>query len=380
MKKILFIASDNNSSSGAFRSMVQLCDILNKSCDYKIIVVLPKKGDGISLLQEKKIEYVVIRSYSWIVNIAEKDKVYVKVFMLIKRLLNFVSIFRICRLIYLKKIDIVHINTIWSYVGAKAALATNRKLVWHIREAIELQQNKCFFRENDYSLINRADSIICISDFIRDYYSTKIKVNKVSVIYNGVDAGQFYLGDRTILVSDIVKILNIGHMNSNKKQEDVIAAAKKLLDDGITNFHISFVGTGRKESMFKDMCKKLGLEQYISFYGAQKDIIKFYKNNDVLVTSGDYEAFGRTTIEGMMAGCFIIGSDTGATSKLLENEKYGFLYDPLNTMDLYLKFKRLLLSDVNEIREVAECGQKYALDHYSAEKNALEVRKVYKRL
>lgn len=380
MKKILMIASDNNMSSGAFRSMVHLCELLNASGKYKTIVVLPKKGNGISLLQEKKIEYVMIRSYSWIVDIAEKERVKTKLLMTTKWLLNSISVFKICRLISSKKIDIVHVNTLWSYVGAKAALLSKKKLVWHIREAVELQQNKCLYNDDYYSLINCADRIICISDFIKDYYSSKIDLKKVCVIYNGIDINSFYINNREILLGDTINILNIGHMNSNKRQEDVILSAKKLLDDGINNFHISFVGTGKKEGMLKELCRDLGLDQVITFFGVQKDIMEYYKKNDVLVVSGDYEAFGRTTIEGMMAGCLVIGSNTGATPNLLDNGKYGFIYDPSDDMDLYRKIKLLWDSNVSVIKGIAKMGQEYAVSYYSAEANANEVSKIYELL
>lgn len=380
MKNILMVASDNNLDSGAFRSMVHLCELLNASREYKIIVVLPKKGNGVSLLKEKNIEYVVIRSYSWVVNIKEKDKAYVKVLMSIKQLLNYIAVFRICHIISSRRIDIIHINTIWSYVGAKAALCSKKKLVWHIREAVELQQNKCLYHDGYYSLINRADRIICISDFIKDYYSSKIDLKKVCVIYNGIDINSFYISNREILLGDTINILNIGHMNSNKRQEDVILSAKRLLDDGIHNFHISFVGTGKKEGMLKEICRDLGVDQIITFFGVQKDILEYYKKNDVLIVSGDYEAFGRTTIEGMMAGCFVIGSNTGATPNLLDNGKYGFMYDPSDDMDLYRKIKLLWDSNVSEIKGIAKMGQEYATSYYSAEANANEVSKIYELL
>ena len=380
LKNILMIASDNNLGSGAFRSMAQLCESLNLSGEYKVIVILPKKGNGISLLQEKSVEYKIIRSYSWTVNIADKNKIICKVLMWIKLLLNNISIYRIKKIISLKKIDIVHINTIWSYVGAKAALSMNKKLVWHIREALESSLNRCLFKESFYSLINRSDKVICISDYIRQYYSGKIDTCKMDVIYNGIDPDHFYIENRDIFLGDKVNILNIGTMNSNKRQEDLIVAAKKLCDDGISDFHISFVGKGRKEEQFKEMCKNLGLADNTTFCGIQKNIIDYYKKNDVLITSGDYGAFGRTTVEGMLAGCLVIGNSTGATSELLIDGELGYLYDPSDEFELYRKLKYILTKDKTEIREIARKGQKYALEHYSSDTNAFEVRKVYKQL
>ena len=59
--KVLFAASDNNSSSGAFRSMVALNKILNTEFGVETLVVLPEEGDGAPLLEQAGVRYTVIR-------------------------------------------------------------------------------------------------------------------------------------------------------------------------------------------------------------------------------------------------------------------------------------------------------------------------------
>ena len=72
--RVLFIASDNNSTSGAFRSMVILNHILKEKYDVYTKVILPKNGDGEKLLQQYDIDYEYARSFSWVIN-CDKSKI-----------------------------------------------------------------------------------------------------------------------------------------------------------------------------------------------------------------------------------------------------------------------------------------------------------------
>ena len=63
---ILLVSSDNNKTSGAFLCLVSLAKYLIEEFDYKVIVTVPKQGDGIELLQENNIPYYYVRSFSWI--------------------------------------------------------------------------------------------------------------------------------------------------------------------------------------------------------------------------------------------------------------------------------------------------------------------------
>ena len=66
--KVLFVPSDNNFVSGAFRSMCTLNKILNDKFKIQTLVVLPNKtGNGFKLLDELNIKYTYIESFNWIV-------------------------------------------------------------------------------------------------------------------------------------------------------------------------------------------------------------------------------------------------------------------------------------------------------------------------
>ena len=139
--KILFVPSDNNATSGAFLSMVKLCSLLQNQYRHNILVLLHCNGNGEKLLEDNNIEYVKIRSFNWFVpykpkQIIRKIKLALcYIWMPLSQVYNIIAIRKIRRLIKKEKIQIVHINTSCSYVGAQAALLENIPFVWQIGRA-----------------------------------------------------------------------------------------------------------------------------------------------------------------------------------------------------------------------------------------------------
>lgn len=91
--------------------------------------------------------------------------------MPLSQVYNIIAIRKIRRLIKKEKIQIVHINTSCSYVGAQAALLENIPFVWHIREFLEEDQERCIWNnKKGYSLIGEANRVVAISDSIYQKY------------------------------------------------------------------------------------------------------------------------------------------------------------------------------------------------------------------
>ena len=150
-KDVLFMASDNNSSSGAFLCMVDLNKELNER-GIRTLVVLPGYGSGEQILIDNSIEYTYVLSKNWLVEIGEDKKSDIQQ-------QNETAVQKIEQLIEQYHIKLVHNNTTYTYVGAVAALNKGIPFVWHIREFIREQGYWFIDEENAYELINKADCI-----------------------------------------------------------------------------------------------------------------------------------------------------------------------------------------------------------------------------
>lgn len=381
---ILLVSSDNNKTSGAFLSLVELAVNLETRYGYKVFVILPKPGDGISLLEQHHINYKIVPTLSWIVYRNLLIKSIVKYCIKgIGLLLNIISILYLCLLIYKYKINIVHNNTIFTYVGAVASKIMRKKLVWHIREDIENAfASKLFNNRLGYKLINSSNRIIFVSNYIQSMYTKYIDTKRCVVIYDGIDTSFYKV--RPILTKDIVNIAIIGHLNQNKNQIELIEALHNLLKKRITNFHLYIIGDGELRLELDEYVKNHNMDSYVSFYGRRSDLHVILDTIDIVVSCSKSEAFGRTLIEAMLHGCLVISSvsENNASNEIIESGVNGLLY-PLGDMSkLEYILESILCNPQNhQIYTVyAKKGQSSAFCRFTTNKTVESIQLVYSQV
>ena len=373
--KILFIASDNSLSSGAFNSMVELCRLL-KNKGYEPLVIVPRCGDGDKLLSKYSISWKKIRTLNWTVSNKGFKHYTDTLIFLFKFVFNIISITRIAKVIRKERIDLVHINTIWTYAGAVSAIACRVPFVWHIREGLDVDQNRQLVNDNCYSLIKKADRIIFVSNYLKKHYESKLKGKKCTVIYNGINETRFLSERLNECDKNTIEFLSVGGMTFNKGQDVIIEAVKLLRDEGIENFHVSFVGTGKKQKEFKQYVLDNRIDQFITFCGKKENVSEYYKKADAFIMSSDAEAFGRVTVEAMLSGCLVLGSESGGTPELLDQGEVGILFEKGNANSLADKMKDVILCP-DKYYDLSRAGQMYAINHFTSERNADAIIDVY---
>lgn len=380
---ILLVSSDNNKTSGAFLSLVELAVNLETRYGHKVFVILPKPGDGIFLLENHHINYKIVPTLSWIVYKNVSIKSIVKYCIKgIGLLLNIISILYLCFFIHKHKIDIVHNNTIFTYIGAVASKIMRKPLVWHIREDIENAfKSKLFNNRLGYKLINSSNCIIFVSNYIQSRYTRHIDNTKYVVIYDGIDTSFYKV--RPILTNDLVNIAVIGHLNQNKNQIELIETLHNLISKRVTNFHLYIIGDGELRSELEEYVKNHNMDSYVSFYGRRSDLYAILDTIDIVVSCSKSEAFGRTLIEAMLHGCLVISSvsENNASDEIIESGVNGLLY-PLGDMrKLEYLLESILYNPQNQkYTAYAKKGQNSAFSRFTMNKTVENIQLVYSRL
>lgn len=376
--KILMISSDNNPTSGAFLSEVKLCQLLSRVFHHEIHVILPKDGDGKLLLDEVQIPYSIIPSYDWVIPIDAQKNVPNTIKQLGKRIFNYYAICKIAN--YAKKngYDIIHINTTYAYVGAKAALLAKKPFVWHLREYLEDGQARTLWnRPKGNQLLEKANRLICISSSIYIKYLPVLLNAKFSIIPNGIDTDIFFRPKHLIFTSDIITLIYGGGYSIRKGVYDLAKACHLLKKKGIYNFRLLCIGNTTEK--FQKYIANLELNEIVEFLGYQKDPIQWYEQSDIALNCSVFEGFGRTTVEGMLAGNLIIASDSGGTLDIIKPYKTGLLYHQGDAKDLAQKIEYAILNQ-SEMRKIAKFGQSYARNQFSALKNAESINALYQNV
>ena len=380
-KRILFISSDNNKASGAFLSLVYLCDNLINKYGVDVFVILPSIGDGKSLLDERNIPNAILNSCGWGIELSRERDVKCEKEIRDKKLINEGAMKRLRAFLTKNNFNLIHINNSYQYIGAIVALEEDIPFVWHIREMLEEDQNNTMWdRKKGNQLINKANKVITISNTVNKKYSEFIDEDKLVTIYNGVEIKKFYYPQKEIFKDNTIKIIFIGSIVDYKGIYEFCDACIKLYAE-FKNLKILIVGTGKTEVVkeINNKFVKSGMGDIIEMLGFQKDVNKFLAQTDIFCMCSKFEAFGRTTVEAMLSGNFVIGANTAGTTELIDDGVTGILYNQGNSDDLCEKLSWAIQNKM-DAKEMAKNGRQYMFENMSAERNADEIYHVYEEI
>ena len=374
--KILFVSTDYN-RSGAALAMIELAEKV-KMLGNDVLLLYPGYGDAVEEAKKRDLNYRVIRSYEWVKPLVRKENLRIKIKWLLKHLYNLISIKQIERLIKQEEIEIVHVNTLWGYVGAVAAKRTNTPYVWHMRELLE-QQQKLQLRWKDYGekLIGNADALIAISKLVENNYAGRFPKDKIHLIYDGVDVDKMYREYHPLFKYDKTKVMIAGGIRPAKRQMDVVQAIEMLINKGI-DVELSVVGADNTEyaAEIKEYIKAHTLEDRIAFLGETSDVAAYWEKNDISVTSSEFEAFGRVTAEAMLTGCVVVVSNSGANEEIVTDGITGYVYELGRPDSLATAIERVL-ADRSKAEKCAAAGRESVKQRFGSEKNAAQVVDIY---
>ena len=380
-RRILLAAAECSFDSGAFRSLLALTVELRKMGNF-VFVVVPRGGSGEKLLIDNGIPYEIVCSLSWIVPIGSGRRSYREMAGVF--IINHLAISKITKLIRREKIDLVHVNSAPTYVGAFAALDAKVPLVWHLRDYLEEDHGRVIYNKAaGYDLMRKAVRCIAVSQGVYDKYATILGEDRIVKIFNGIDPERFYHPAHVIMEQRIVRLVLMGPLSAHKGQYELTCACAALYKSGIRDFELWFVGCddGAMRSAVDSIIEESGLKGRVLFWGRQEHPEDILKDADVAFMCSRCEAFGRATVEAMLAGCLVVGADTGATPELVRNGETGFLFhfEQGKCDDLVKKIK-YVLENRDLVRAVAQAGQRYALENMTAERNAREIAELYRNV
>ncbi len=379
---VLFIASDNNKTSGAFLSMANLCVYLRDKYGVNVSVIVPMEGHGTEVLDKFGIKHTLINSHDWVVPLSKnRDEIYKKE-VENKRNVNKIAVEKLRKYINENNIDLIHINTTYSYVGALAAIEENTPFVWHLREFLEEDQsNTLWDRTKGNNLINKSDKIIAISDSIYDKYKGIMDDTRLTRIYNGIDANKFYKPYKTIFNNRKIRLIFVGGFEYYKGQIEFAEACVKVFNKGYANFEVWFVGMGRADVKQEviTIFENAGMHDYVKYLGYKYDVENYYKDADISFTCAKSEAFGRTTVEAMLSGNLLIGADTAGTKELIDHNNTGILYSHGNSDDLAEKII-FAFENPDISKEIADKGRRVMFENMTAEINADNIYNLYQEI
>lgn len=376
--KVLFIAADNYRTSGAFISMTVLNRILNREHKIDTHVIVPWVGEGTKLLNDDNIPSSLVRSFRWSMpgNTKKNALFYGKV--MLKKMYNVFAAYKVVKIAKQIKADIIHINATDSYIGAKAAMKLGIPCVWHIREFMEEDHKKALWdSEKNRKFIGESTRVIAISNSLADKYKPYCLKDNLKMIHNGIDTSICYKPNKEIFKNEKVIFIYGGGYSKGKGLDELAYAIAEINKSYFSNFEFWLLGICPEP--YKKLFASLGLTDQVKFIGYQKNVAVWYEKADISFNCSACEAFGRKTVEAMLAGNLVIAANTGGTLDIVEHKKTGLLYQQGDPLDLMNKIV-YALSHSAEMIQIAKAGKDHAASHFSAQRNAEEIVALYKEI
>lgn len=276
--------------------------------------------------------------------------------------------------------DIVHSNSSTMSVGAYIARKLGKPHVWHLREYGDLDygMKTPFGKWYQKVIYGGHNTFIAISKGIMTHYAKFIGGQGIHLIYNGIKQSL----RRPEVDRPYIEICIVGLLRKEKGQMDLIIAANELVNGrGILNFHITVVGSGDPAYMasMEDFVSRHDLTDYITMAGRRNDVAELLTKMDIGVMASAHEAFGRVTVEYMMAGLAVVASDGGANPEIIEDGKTGLIY-PVGDTSVLADHLEMLITHPEKRRVLAHDGQEEAEKRFSSKANSDAVYNLYNEI
>ena len=181
-----------------------------------------------------------------------------------------------------------------------------------------------------------------------------------------------------------LNIVSVGRLIPKKGYSYQLHIYKALADANI-DFTAKIIGAGPLESSLKKLCTQLGVDQQVTFIGAQPNssVLEHYKWADlflftgVIAKNGDRDGLANVICEALAAGLLVITSPgSGSLEAIGENER-GFAC-PVNEPDKWVEAIKQLQVDSALRKNFHYQGRQWVETYFSATTNMCELYQYFK--
>lgn len=198
--------------------------------------------------------------------------------------------------------------------------------------------NQNYLKNYGVNICNKIDLHIGVSERTLNYMNSyeNLKAKRQLVLYNGVDLEKFSVINKVKIQSKFL-IGCIANFWPLKNQITLLKAAKTLIDQGMTDLQVIFIGSGPTLEECINFTKINKIENHVEFRSEtpHDELVNFYNSIDLFVLPSYWEAFGCVYVESWACGTpFIAVKNQGISELLIDEDKDKWLIDKEDYINL----------------------------------------------
>lgn len=261
-----------------------------------------------------------------------------------------------------------------AYVDTPSMIACILKLLCPTFKLIVSERNTTqMLNEREkikFSLFRFADYIVANSysqtNFINEHFpGLKLKIRCIT---NFVDTDVFKpLADKSYDNKQI-RILTVARIAPQKNVKNYIRAINAIVERGITNIIVNWVGLVNENDNYyiecRELIKELKLEDFFEVHKATTNVSDWYYNNDIFCLPSLHEGYPNVLCEAMCCGMPVICGDICDNAQICEIDR-SLLFKPEDYKDIAEKLSYFLSQTKEQLSILSEKSLEIAKRKFS---------------
>lgn len=185
-----------------------------------------------------------------------------------------------------------------------------------------------------------ADTVVVQTQHNKAYFSKKLQ-NKCKIIYNPVDLQE--KRGLALRTEKKHRIVSVARLMKQKNQLMLIEAFGQIKKD-FPEYSLTIYGDGPFRDELEKRIAELGLSDSVMLPGKVQNVFACIADAELFVLSSNFEGMPNALIEAMCLGLPVISTKVSGATDLIEHGKNG------------------MLTDVGDVRKLAECMERMLRD------------------
>jgi len=217
-------------------------------------------------------------------------------------------------------------------------------------------------------LARRTDRIVGCSEGVRlRLLEMGMPAERTIAIPNGIGLQPFAQADVHPVAQRVAGIVMVARFSKQKDHATLLRALALLRDRGLRP-PLLLAGAGKPghRQPMEALAAELGVQDQVQFLGLCRDVPGLLLTHQIAVLSTHYEGMPLALIEGMAAGCAVVGSAVPGVREVIRDGQDGRLVAPADPVAWADALQRLLTSP-DEVARLGAAARASALQRYSRE-------------
>jgi len=211
-------------------------------------------------------------------------------------------------------------------------------------------------------------------------------VDRIKVLYSGIDTSMFTFDERLFDFKQKVDVLTVGRLTEKKGIKFAVMAVAEALKK-YPNIRFTIVGQGDERGVIEDLSKELGIEHKVKFidWVSHEELRNLYSQSDIFIlpsvtaNNADQEGIPNVIKEAMATGLPVISTRHSGIPELIEDGVNGLLVNECDVNDLTAKIF-YLIENPEKCRQLAQEGRRTVVRYFDSRTLNKQLKEIYEEV